>query len=150
MDKPTLPNEYGADGEDQVIINSGRVLFNAKSDFLMGFADKGISFSTNGGFHVNGGDLTHINTKKIYLGLNAEDKGQPVLMGDDTEKWLKDLTTLLGDILNAWQTQIGPVMWPPGGGAALVPATLVPFVARLKLLEQQIEPIKSKSIFLIK
>jgi len=156
MEKPIEANVYGSEeGQDQVILDSGRVLFNAKSDFLMGFADKGISFSTNGGFHINGGDddktsLTHINTKKIYLGLDAESKGEPVLMGDLTEQWLQDLISSLEGILNTWITQIGPLMWPPAGGAAQVPAAMTNYVMEMENLRRGLESIKSKSVFLIK
>tara|TARA_R110002020_G_scaffold350392_1_gene563794 strand:+ start:43 stop:516 length:474 start_codon:yes stop_codon:yes gene_type:complete len=155
METPIGANVYGSEeGQDQVILDSGRVLFNAKSDFLMGFADKGISFSTNGGFHINGGvgenSLTHINTEKIYLGLNAESKGEPALMGDLTEQWLQDLISSLEGILNTWITQIGPLMWPPAGGAAQVPAAMSNYVMEMENLRRGLESIKSKSVFLIK
>ena len=155
MNKPEDANIYGSkEGEDQVILDSGRVLFNAKSDFLMGFADKGISFSTNGGFHINGGkgenSLTHINTEKIYLGLNAESKGEPVLMGDLTEQWLQDLISALEGILNTCITQIGPLIWPPAGGAAQVPAAMSSYIGEMQKLRIGLESIKSKLVFLLK
>lgn len=155
MNKPEDANKYGSkEGEDQVILDSGRVLFNAKSDFLMGFADKGISFSTNGGFHINGGkgenSLTHINTEKIYLGLNAESKGEPVLMGDLTEQWLKELLSALEVLASGLETQIGPLMWPVGTGAAVVPQAILPYKEGLENLSKGLESIKSKSVFLIK
>ena len=153
MNKPEDANIYGSkEGEDQVILDSGRVLFNAKSDFLMGFADKGVSFSTNGGFHINGGQgensLTHINTEKIYLGLNSESKGQPVLMGDDTQEMIIDLIETLEALINDFSTVIAAIKWPPGGGPAVTPATLAkypPILAELKLRD-----IKSKAVFLLK
>ena len=73
MEEPIEANVYGSkEGQDQVILDSGRLLFHAKSDYIIFNSSKGFSFSTNGGFHINGGDkdetsITHINTKKIYL-----------------------------------------------------------------------------------
>jgi hypothetical protein len=156
MEKPIGANVYGSEeGQDQIILDSGRLLFHAKSDYIMNYSDKGFSFSTNGGFHINGGDnddtsLTHINTKKIYLGLNAESKGEPALMGDLTEQWLQDLISSLEGILNTWITQIGPLMWPPAGGAAQVPAAMSNYVMEMENLRRGLESIKSKSVFLIK
>ena len=155
METPIGANVYGSEeGQDQVILDSGRLLFHAKSDYIMSYSDKGFSFSTNGGFHINGGkgenSLTHINTEKIYLGLNAESKGEPVLMGDLTEQWLQDLISSLEGILNTWITQIGPLMWPPAGGAAQVPAAMSNYVMEMENLRRGLESIKSKSVFLIK
>ena len=155
MEKPIGANVYGSEeGQDQVILDSGRLLFNAKSDYMMSYSNLGFSFSTNGGFHINGGEgedsLTHINTKKIYLGLDAETKGQPALMGNDTQQWLDDLISALEGILNTWMTQIGPLMWPAGGGAAQVPAAMTTYVGEMQRLRTDLESIKSKSVFLIK
>ena len=155
MDKPIEANVYGSEeGQDQVILDSGRLLFHAKSDYIMSYSDKGFSFSTNGGFHINGGQgensLTHINTEKIYLGLDAENKGEPVLMGDLTEQWLQDLCIVLDGVFNTWMTQIAPIMWPAGGGAAVVPASLSNYKVELENLKRRLEDLKSKSVFLIK
>ena len=45
---PKDPNIYQG---NQVVINSDRLLFNAKSDSILLFSDKAIGFSTNGSFH---------------------------------------------------------------------------------------------------
>lgn len=155
METPKGANVYGSEeGQDQIILDSGRLLFHAKSDYIMNYSDKGFSFSTNGGFHINGGkgenSLTHINTEKIYLGLDAESKGEPVLMGDLTEQWLQELLSALEVLVSAWETQIGPLMWPPGTGAAVIPQAVLPFKEGIKQLRDKIESIKSKSVFLIK
>ena len=155
MEEPIGANAYGSEeGQDQVILDSGRLLFHAKSDYIILNSSKGFSFSTNGGFHINGGEgedsLTHINTKKIYLGLDAETKGQPALMGNDTQQWLDDLISSLEGILNTWITQIGPLMWPAGTGAVQVPAAMQNYVLEMDNLRRGLENIKSKSVFLIK
>lgn len=156
METPKGANVYGSEeGQDQIILDSGRLLFHAKSDYIMNYSDKGFSFSTNGGFHINGGDdietsITHINTKKIYLGLDAESKGEPVLMGDLTEQWLRELLSALEVVASAWEDQIGPLMWPAGTGAAVVPQAILPFKDGIVRLGEDLESIKSKSVFLIK
>lgn len=155
MKMPKGANEYGSEeGQDQIILDSGRLLFHAKSDYIMSYSDKGFSFSTNGGFHINGGvgkdSITHINTEKIYLGLNAGSKGQPVLMGDDTSKWLERLVSQLEGLSNILGKQIAPLMWPVGTGPVQVPLMLEAYNEALNTLKIDLEKIKSKSVFLVK
>ena len=47
---PEHPNIYQG---NQVIINSDRLVFNAKEDSILLFSDKAIGFSTNGSFHFD-------------------------------------------------------------------------------------------------
>ena len=47
---PESPNTYQG---NQVIINSDRLVFNAKEDAILLYSDKAIGFSTNGNFHLD-------------------------------------------------------------------------------------------------
>ena len=47
---PEHPNIYQG---NQVIINSDRLIFNAKADSILLYSDKAIGFSTNGSFHFD-------------------------------------------------------------------------------------------------
>jgi hypothetical protein len=71
-------------------------------------------------------------------------------MGNDTQQWLDDLISALEGILNAWITQIGPLMWPAGTGAVQVPAAMTTYVGEMQRLRTDLESIKSKSVFLVK
>ena len=51
--KPDAPSIYQG---KQVIINSDRLIFNAKNDSILLFSDKAIGFSTNGSFHFDTSD----------------------------------------------------------------------------------------------
>ena len=84
---PKSPQEYNG---NQVIINSDRLLFNAKTDSILLFSDKVIGFSTNGSFHFDTSpDKTKskfiINSPNIYLGLNYDNTlpTQPAVLADD-------------------------------------------------------------------
>ena len=48
-----IPEAPGTYQGNQVIINSDRLLFNAKTDSILLFSDKAIGFSTNGSFHFD-------------------------------------------------------------------------------------------------
>jgi hypothetical protein len=100
---PESPNNYIG---KQVIINSDRLIFNAKNDSILLFSDKVIGFSTNGNFHFdtlnNGTNKFVINAPKIYLGLRYDDTyaNEPILLGNRTEAWLNDLIDVISYILD--------------------------------------------------
>lgn len=100
---PETPNNYIG---KQVIVNSDRLIFNAKNDSILLFSDKAIGFSTNGNFHFdtlnNGTNKFVINAPNIYLGLRYDDTyaNEPVLLGNRTEAWLNDLIDVISYILD--------------------------------------------------
>ena len=73
MSENIKPNTY--EGK-QVIINSDRLVFNARNDAILLYSNEQIGFSTNGNFHFNTSNLPEnkfiINAPNIYLGLNRE------------------------------------------------------------------------------
>jgi hypothetical protein len=67
-------NEYQG---KQVLINSDRLVFNAKNDSILLYSDKVIGFSTNGSFHFDTSsnkDKSNfiVNSPNIYLGLEFD------------------------------------------------------------------------------
>lgn len=70
--------------EEQLILNSGRVLINSKEDSIFLFSNKIINFSSNEGIHFNTEKETIINSSEIKLGLKAD---SPLVKGDK----LKDI-----------------------------------------------------------
>ena len=94
---PKSPNTYN---ENQVIITSDRLLFNARKDSILLYSDKVIGFSTNGSFHFDTspypGSKFIINAPEIYLGLDEGKKLplQPAVLSDN-------LIDVLNDILDA-------------------------------------------------
>ncbi len=100
---PESPNNYVG---KQVIINSDRLIFNAKDDSILLFSDKAIGFSTNGDFHFdtfnNGTNKFIINAPKIILGLRYDNTyaNEPALLGNQTEIWLNELIDVISGILD--------------------------------------------------
>ncbi len=97
---PTPPSVYSG---KQVIINSDRLLFNAKEDSILIIADQSIGMSTNGTFNVDTGEETIINSPEIFLGLNAV---EPVVLGDTLLGLLEELCDAL--IAETHPTPCGP------------------------------------------
>ena len=106
---PKPPESYQG---NQVIINSDRLVFNAKTDSILLFSDKAIGFSTKGSFHfdtspkdildVDGEESKLIvNSPNIYLGL---DDGvfptEPAVLGDELGEFLDELLDLLKDMID--------------------------------------------------
>ena len=100
---PEAPNNYIG---KQVIINSDRLVFNAKDDAILLYSDKAIGFSTNGNFHFdtknNGTNKFIINAPKIILGLRYDNTyaNEPALLGHQTEAWLNELIDVISNILD--------------------------------------------------
>ena len=92
---------------NQVIINSDRLVFNAKKDAILLYSDKAIGFSTKGNFHFdtdNSEDTKFIvNTPNIYLGLKSLSTGElptePAVLGHELQGILLQICQLL-DMMN--------------------------------------------------
>ena len=99
--KPDAPGIYQG---KQVIINSDRLLFNAKNDSILLFSDKAIGFSTNGSFHFDTTNLDEnkfvVNSPNIYLGLddNGNFPTEPAVLGDKMETLIEDILDSILDI----------------------------------------------------
>ena len=87
---PEQPHIYQG---KQVIINSDRLLFNAKTDSILLFSDKAIGFSTNGSFNFDTSDKKDskfiVNSPNIYFGLKDGDlPTEPVILGHKFQEWM--------------------------------------------------------------
>ena len=80
---------------DQIIVTSGRVLFNAKNDSVFLFAKKSIGLSSAGTINFDSDDSCIINSPKIYLGLNAT---EPLVKGNRLQSYLQDLNASLSQV----------------------------------------------------
>ena len=97
---PESPNTYQG---NQVIINSDRLVFNAKKDTILLYSDKAIGFTTNGNFHFdtdNSEDTKFIvNSPNIYLGIGNLRTGElptePAVLGHELKELLIQILDLL-------------------------------------------------------
>jgi len=154
--KPQGPQEYQG---KQVIINSDRLLFNAKEDSIFLFSNKSIGFSTNGtiNFDITTDDKEHkgvFNIPYIFLGpiKNGKLPNEPALLGNKTEKWLGDLLNLIEGIIVKLQCQYHPISTNPGTPTSPNPAYQTIFKItkkQIKDLRKNIKDIKSPRINLL-
>jgi hypothetical protein len=104
MGNPTWGNESQKeltvddyDGK-QIIMNTDRVVLNAKEREILGFSKMNIGWSTENNFTVDAKKLCHINAPKIYLGLDANKDGEPIVMGNKMVDLLSDMISAILNI----------------------------------------------------
>ena len=144
---PDTPSIYQG---KQVIINSNRLLFNAKDDSILLFANKAIGFSTNGSIHFDTSDKKDgekaskvvINSPNIYLGLqyNGDLPTEPAVLGNYLgDIWLLDLLETLEGLIDDLITKVSFITTAPGAPTGPNPANK----AMLSLRKMQIEDLKN-------
>ena len=96
---PKTPSTYQG---NQVIIDSGRLVFNAKLDSILLYSNKAIGFSTNGSFHFDTSPNKKeskflVNSANFYLGLNYDNTlpEQPDVLANDLIRSLEDILDLI-------------------------------------------------------
>jgi len=132
MENPKHPYEY--EGK-QVVINSDRLLFNAKNDSLLVYSNKHMAFSANNHIHFNTGDEGDfvINSNKIFLGLEG-DKNAPAehaVLGDKLERIMNDMLEMVEEMIFSLEYTYPPYCVAPPVGPN-VPAVGVPVFATVK------------------
>ena len=149
---PESPNNYIG---KQVIINSDRLVFNAKDDSILLFSDKAIGFSTNGNFHFdtlnNGTNKFIINSPNIHLGLKISDNfappTEPGVLGDALETVLNDLIDYLySDLIIFLRSEYRQRI---PGGATLGVSSSVKFSnlrKKLDIIRKTLKDFKSNTV----
>jgi hypothetical protein len=125
---PISPSKYSG---AQIILDSGRLVFNAYGDHILLSSAKSIN--------LNSLESVNIDTKKfitqadkIFLGKEDLAK-EPLLLGDTTAQLLRDLTSSVKELATALQfLQSSPVT---PGSPAIFPTLLVPTTKVLGILD---------------
>ena len=102
---PISPAHYT---KPQIILNSGRIVINAKSDSVLISGQNSIGLSSNGSINI---ESKQIYFDGIDIRLGRKDASQPVLKGNDTVEYLKILLTELKNITEALKSIQD---WPQG------------------------------------
>jgi hypothetical protein len=124
---PTSPDTYQG---NQVIINSDRLVFNAKKDTILLYSDKAIGFSTRGNFHFDTDSSEDtkfiVNAPNIYLGLNNLRTGElptePAVLGNELKGLLIQILDLLDSMTIDMAYNIAHITTQPGTPTGMNPA----------------------------
>jgi len=135
--KPDATNQYSG---EQIILNSGRLVFNSKDDHILLSSPKSIGFSSDS-FNINSNN-TIIDSNKIQLGSNKAK--QPIILGT---KFLSDFDKLLSNMNTLCTVLQSLVSLPPGSPfvSLILPATQTQ--ATILEMKGQIEAYKSKIVY---
>jgi len=156
MYKPKDPSIYQG---NQVIINSDRLLFNAKTDSILLFSNEAIGFSTNGSFHFDTSSDKNkskfiINSPNIYLGLEYDNSlpTEPAVLGNELGEFLEELLDLLDDIINTIIFEVSYSVSSAPGVTGLNANNLSVFNSikrAIKTKKSEIKSLKSQNIKLV-
>jgi hypothetical protein len=138
--EPKSPSEYTF---PQIILNSNRIVLNAKTDSILISGEKSVGISSNGSVNIESTSEINLSSKLVRLGgVEAE---QSVLLGDETVELLKNLVNEVSNLATALQTI---KMWP--GGAPTPDPTINPVAklanTNLKNIRNKLDSIKSKTV----
>jgi hypothetical protein len=130
----------------QIILNSDRIILNAKSDSVLISGDKSVGISSNGNINMES-PSHYIDSNDIKLG--SKDATQPVLKGDDTVNLLIQLVTEIRNISKVLETsQIYPsgVATPDAATQMVTQLATKNLNSILNKLEDNVTGIKSNFV----
>lgn len=126
----------------QIILNSDRIVVNAKKEHILLSAKSGIGLAADS-LSFDGSKYIALDANKIYLGRGAFNEQEPVLLGNTSVDWLKLLLKnikLLVDIMA--KTPPVPAVWV--GTVGTLANTVGPLLTEL---ETSLPFLNSKKTF---
>ena len=127
---------------DQVVVNGGRLFFNAKEEGAFIAAKDYVGLASKE-IHIDGDDMVSIDGKKIYLGsvaLNRED--EPIVKGTSLQDWLTSFMDTFDVLLKSLGTPGAPPVY-----VGTQVSTTKAIKPAIKTLKNQIKLLTSKKVF---
>ena len=137
-DSPINPKEYK--DNPQIILNSGRLIFNTTQDHILLSSRKSINLNAVSSVNIDAPN-TVIQSTNVYLG--SKDATESVLKGDTTIKLLKTLVQNLQSFMTICSKQVGV---PPGTPLAPLNAAASQLITTLSQLNTNLDNTKSKYV----
>jgi hypothetical protein len=138
--KPILPSQFT---NPQIILNSDRIVLNAKTDSVLISGEKSVGISSNNSVNIESTSEIDIASKLVKLG--SANASQAVLRGDETVEYLKILITELQNLSEALKV----IQDWPGGVPAPNPIILATANSSLQVFQtiySEIDSVKSKIV----
>jgi len=111
--KSVLPESVSQYSKNQIILNSGRLVLNAKSDSIILGAKQSIHLTANDTVGIDGGNQIILSAPKVYLGSSQGIEGtqiQSVVLGDNLNVLLGDIAIFLGTLSIACAGAVDPAI----------------------------------------
>lgn len=139
-EKPIAPNQYSG---AQVVLNSGRLLFNTTQDHLMLSSKKSINLNALEGVNIDTVGPVVIEAPEVKLGSNNAEES--VLLGDSTVDLLQNLISDLSSLTKIMGSQIGNngiLLEPMGTTARTISNNLDTYQTQLDSLKSNIVKVE--------
>jgi hypothetical protein len=141
---PTNPNEYNG---KQIILNSGRLIFNSNDDHILLSSAKSINLNSKESVNIDTPSFI-IQSNEMYLGSN--EATEPLLLGNATVDLLRTLILELESVATALQSLTST---PAVLGAPVTFPTLLAPSTKLKvqcgILKNKLNTLTSKRNFTV-
>jgi hypothetical protein len=134
---PIIPNKYSG---NQLIVSSGRLVFNSTTDHILLSAKKTVNLNAITSVNIDAPD-TIIQSNNVYLG--SKDAIQPVLLGNTTVQLLNQLITNLNAFMNICSTAVSTAPGSPLGPLNMAASQMI---TTLNQLQSNLEGTKSKYV----
>ena len=134
---PQTPDQYA---EKQIIINSGRLVFNSTLDHILLSSKKSINLNAVENVNIDSPNTT-IQSEKVYLG--SKNATESVLLGNST---IATLNTLINNLNEFLQVCSKVVSTAPQTGIGPLNAAADQFSSKLKTIQGNLEKLKSNTV----
>ena len=136
---PTQPNQYAG---KQIILNSGRLVFNTTEDHILLSSKQSINLNAVSSINFDTTDNIILSSNNVYLG--SKSATEPVLLGNSTITLLRTLLTQLASLTQTLSTQVGVP-----AGAPLAPTNITAGLVNTTInnLINQLDTLKSQTTF---
>ena len=137
---PQTPDQYAG---KQIIINSGRLVFNSTVDHILLSSKKSVNLNAVESVNIDAPTVT-LQSGKLYLG--SKNATEPLLLGNKTIATLNNLINNLNSFLQICSTVVSTAP-----GTPIVPLNLAAnqLSSQLKIIQGNLEKLKSTSNFTI-
>lgn len=132
---PTIPNQY--EGK-QIIVNSGRLVFNSNEDHILLSSNKSVNLNAVESINIDT-PTTVIQSNNVYLG--SKNANEPLLLGNQTINLLNQLITNLSGFMTVCSTVVST---PPGTPLIQLNIAATQVNSSLSALQANLESLKSK------
>ena len=134
---PQSPDQYAG---KQIIINSGRLVFNSTLDHILLSSKKSINLNAVENVNIDSPNTT-IQSEKVYLG--SKNATESVLLGNST---IATLNTLINNLNEFLQVCSKVVSTAPQTGIGPLNAAADQFSSKLKTIQGNLEKLKSNTV----
>jgi hypothetical protein len=138
------PDKADAYQGAQILINSGRLYFNAKEESILLSGTEAVAGNANT-ISWDGQEYVALDATKVYLGTEAFGEREPVLLGATTQAWMKDLLSEL-ERLGKALAGVAPA-GSSAGGLTQIKAHGASMAAPLGQIKKAIDDLDSLKVF---